>query len=376
MTEDIEEVIKEMGGRINYGEMPDMLASDFKYLKERAEGTLNSVMINIPEIKEISFDFINDYSFNAFAMGINQRYFIGMNRGTIATISLIYDRFFADKDIFRLIGNPELEDHNLPKIPNITLNYGEIVEGVPLFPRPKDTTRRAFVQMFVLLTFDFILAHEITHIVNGHVDLFGEELGVILDELKIQDSISANFSLIRKTMEMDADCGASATLLSSEIGKVIGKFPIHPQWTELYSMPGMVLLHFSFVISTLFRTFGDQRLDNNAFESDTYPQPRLRFVISMLRIAHLPAFIELNQKMNFDLDENDVPITVAAGFKIVEEAFSKIMGFESSTVSVEDAWGEIGFNQIDKLRKFWNDELMGKLQKYSYVELEAYPEIK
>lgn len=371
----IEKRIQSRGGRLNYDVFPKNMVSDFEYLKKRAEDTIKLVVTQFPKIKEIKFDFINSYSFNAFATGINQKYFIGINRGTLATIILIYDRFLADKEIFKFIGNPDAEVDELPTITKITGNYSSTVKGLPFFSPPKDPDRNIFARRLAILTLDFILAHEITHVVNGHVDFFINELKLDIDELTLYNKKGKIFPLINKTLEMDADSGASKMLLSSEIGKVLGVFPKPPN-KEFYKKPGMVLLQYSFVFSTLFRTFGDQRLDDELFVQDTYPKPRLRFVIAMLKISELQAFKDLQKVMNFDLDKNGIPITIGLGFQTIEEAFNRVMDKEALNESIEDAWGKKGENQINKLVEFWNEELLEKLQKYSYTKLEKYKKRK
>lgn len=375
--EAIEKIIKKKGGRLNYTDLNPELKEFYEYFKIRAQESIHSIYKQLSGISDISFDIIEDYSFNAFATGVGNFYFIGINRGTIATLALVFDRYFADRALFPFIGNIENESSDLPIIKNIALNYEYTVDELPYFEPPQDPTRNAVAKHLTKLAIDFILAHEIAHIILGHVDYLNSEYNIILDELSHSETDQTKNKKTRKSLEMDADAWATTILLSSEMRRVIGKLPIQgKEWKETYNRPGIVITYFTFAIATIFRIYGDQRLDNSKFENETYPQPRLRYVISMLQIAIDPDFLKLNEKMKFDLDKNGVPITVAAGFNIIEDAFNYITGKKPSTLSIIDAWGAIGFTQLNTLIDYWNFEIKEKLEKYSYIKLSNKVRVK
>jgi len=364
---EIEKIIQKKGGRLDYSGLDENLKRGFELVKFRAEGAIEVFATQLVGINNIFFDIIDDYSFNAFATGINNTYFIGINRGTIATLSLIFDRMLADNEIFSYIGNTELEKKELPLLENISTNFEYIVNMVPPFSPPQCPVRRAVSKRMTELALDFILAHEITHIINGHVAFGAYKLDMAMDEMATFKEEETRKMMINKTLEMDADALATTILLTSELNICLGKAPLPGnEWLDIYKNPGIVLMQFSFVISTIFKIFGDQRLNNSTFETDAYPKPRLRLVISMLEIKSNPEFLLINERANFNLDENEIPITIEAGFKIIEAAFERITGKKSNTLSIDDARGQLGFNQINKMVDFWNSDLKNTLQKYAH----------
>lgn len=367
----IEKRIKKKGGRLNYEELHPKLKVHYSFVKERAEKTISAMVKQLKGVKKISFDIIDDYSFNAFATGVGHNYFIGINKGAIATLSLVFNRLLADKAIFPFIGDINNEKENLPLLENIYINYEATIDSLPLFYPPQDPVRNIIAEHMTRLALDFLLGHEMTHIIKGHISYLSQEFKVnVNDELSLHRIEKKRQRTISKTMEMDADSFATTMLLSSEINRCTGKLPLRgKEWEDLYSRPGFILLIFSIVISTLFRIFGDKRLNESTFELEPYPKPRLRFVIAMLQIASDPDFLKLNKETKYDLDKNGVPITISAGFKLVEDAFQHITGKESSGLSIKDAWGELGFSQINKLINFWNSGFFKDLEKHSYIQL-------
>ena len=119
---EIEKIIVDNGGRVDYTFLDESLRKAFDLVKFRAEASIR-VFAQLPGIKKISFDVIDNYQFNAFATGKNYSYFIGINRGTIATLSMIFNRLLADQEIFPYIGNPNLEEKELPLLEDISANF-------------------------------------------------------------------------------------------------------------------------------------------------------------------------------------------------------------------------------------------------------------
>lgn len=159
-------------------------------------------------------------------------------------------------------------------------------------------------------------------------------------------------------------------LLSTELNRHLGKLGVPGQhWKGIYERPGMVLLNYAIIVSTVFKIFGDQRLEHKPFDEQNYPVPRLRFIISTHRIAAHLEFKTVNKKMNFDLDKNGIPIHVQAAFKIVESGFEIITGKANEVQSASDARGELGTEQINTLIKHWNSKMIDKLSKYSHIKL-------
>jgi len=366
----IERTIRLNGGRLDFSELGEELKVSYALVKHRAEKSIEIIANQLNGIEKISFDIIDNYSFNAFATGINHHYFIGINRGTIATLSLIFDRLLADKEVLKLFGDVTKEKDDLPLFDNVKISYEATTKMLPQFSPPQCPVRFAFSKHMTRMAFDFILAHEIGHIISGHISLSQIKHNMLMDEISMVDDAEVVKKMMKKTLEMDADIWATTILLSSEINRITGRSPLPgKEWTDFYNRPGMVLMQFAFVVSTIFKLFGDNRLDNNTFKLESYPKPRLRCFISMLAIKSNLDFIELNKKTNYDLDKFGIPISISAAFNLIESAFENITGKKSSSQSIDDAWGELGMNQINLLVEYWNTNLLNELKEISYLKI-------
>lgn len=366
--EKIQAEITKRGGVVNYNEVIPEIRNNLLFYRERAQQSVNNISKQLNLI--IRVEIIEDFSFNAFATGESGFNFIGINRGTIATLSLIFSRIFADKKLFKFIGNTEAEESDLPLLEDLSSNFEYTTDKLSSFNPPKDPIRRSTAKHLINLALDFILAHEIGHIIRGHINYIHSKFHTNHDEIGVVKNSAVHYPMANKTLEMDADSWAVTMLLSSELNRVFGKLPIPgPEWKEIYQMPGIVLMYFGFAIATVYRIYGDQRIDQSNFENEIYPKPRLRFVISMLELSKHPDFLKLNETMKFDLTEKGIPININPTFNMIEEAFNVITGKEGSKVSISEAWGEIGIKQINTLIEFWNTELLKELENHSYTFL-------
>ena len=372
----IEEEIRKSGGRLNLDEVGKNHSEYLSLQLSRFRQATNFIVNQVPSIKYIEVDLIDNYTFNAFAKGEKGKYFIGINRGLLATVSLIFSRLFGEKEFLPFIGDVNNEKDDLPLIGNVSPNFEATVDNLPIFDPPQDPMRRETARLFSWLAFDLILAHELGHIIRGHADLYESKIDFHLDEIEIIKSNRA-FKLERKTLEMDADMWACNMLLTTELSRCLGKLGIpNENWKWSYERPGVILLNFSLIVSTVFKIFGDRRLEYELFEDQLYPVARLRFVISELRIADNPEFKEINKNINFDLDKNGVPINVRLAFDIIENAFKKITGKENDDISATEARGILGQKQLNTLRTHWNEELIEKLKPFSHIRLEPMKLIK
>ncbi len=193
------------GGRLDIGSLHTNTAEGLTYAAQRSRGFLRTAAVALPAMPPIHFDFVDKMEFNACAFKANDRYFIGIYRGAIATIGVLFDRMLADSRILPFFGDSEKESADLPLIPEIGPDFERAVASVPEFPRPQDPLRQSIAWKLMDMACDFMTAHEFAHIVNGHVD-YKAANGAIsaIDEVSGVRGTSES-ALINQTMEMDAD---------------------------------------------------------------------------------------------------------------------------------------------------------------------------
>src|SRR5215216_194778 len=247
--------VDEHGGRLDRASLRPEHAASLDHVAGRARDFLQTAAAALPEMPPIYFDFIDNRKLNAGAFLRDGRYFIGVTRGALATLEVLFDRMLADPQILPFIGDPKEEVADLPLLPNLGRDFARSVDSVPEFPRPQDPARRATARKLGELALDFLTAHEFAHIANGHLDYLQANQGSLgIDELSGASWAPSNSesALINQVMEMDADGVAVQLSLSSEWGKVTGLFPRPgPEWDYVYSRPGMVSLQWSWAVSSL-----------------------------------------------------------------------------------------------------------------------------
>jgi hypothetical protein len=371
----INEEIKERGGiLLDNPELDKRYIDTIENFEERGQAACDLIASQLPSIRQIQFKVIDNFKIGAFATGFNGIYFIGIHRGAISSLLILFDRILADSSHFDYLGDVSLCPDNLPHIPHIGLNYEYAVDFVPVFDPPKCPIRFHYARHFCRLCVDLLTAHELTHIIHGHCDYsFSRYQENFVADIINNNMVAEDDLLIKKTLEMDADSNATEILLSSELDRCIGLNRLPAKYLKwLYDRPGMVLMQHAHVSSILFRLFGDDRLSDKSFIQSPYPSPRLRSVISLLRTRRIAQFKTINEQMKFDLDEFGLPIVMQAGFKTMEEIYLSITGKDRTDESIDDAWGTIGQNQLNILVKYWNTTLKNELQPFAHIKLFDY----
>ena len=364
----IESTIERRGGRYDFSDLSIQGQVLFLRVKRRAQGAIDYQMPYLKQIKEISFDIIDDGSLNAFATsGQDGSYFIGFNYGLVQTIALVFNRIMCDNEAAGFVGDPTLERGDLPFL-EIKPHIDATLELLPDFGIPRCPVRRSYILHLIDLSLDFLLAHELGHIVSGHLDYSDDSSASTFDELSVNNRTDGQDPMIKKTLEMDADSWATEMFLTSELSKVRYQ-PVKGGKVDVYSSHGMLLLQFSFVAACMFKLIGDGRLNDQTFERETYPRPRLRYFIAMLATRSSPAFLNLNRAANYDLDRFGNPTHLFAWHDQAEIAFERITGKPPVRGAVTDALGEIGVSQINRLIEVWNNLLLAALEPHAHVKI-------
>lgn len=370
------EATADYGGRLDSFTL-DRPVETLDYALMRARGFLKNAAEALPQMPSVHFDLIDNYQFNALAFEYRGRYFIGVNRGTIASLAVLFERMLADPEVLRSIGDPKQEKADLPLLPDIGLDFERSFENVPEFDGPQDPMRIATARRLWELALDFLTAHEFAHLANGHVDYLGRYQGIsAIDELgkppwtpQIPES-----RLTSQAMEMDADAFAVHVSLASEWGRVTGIYPRRgPEWEWIYDRPGVVSLQWSWAVSTLFRLMGDARLSNAGAVQGSHPPSRLRAVMVQKATGQVerPEGLQTHSALAGD-DFQKIPAAIKAASLDIESIFSRLTGRPESPESLDEAWGDIGERHIRTLQKHWQTKLRRELLDFAYQPLFAY----
>jgi hypothetical protein len=364
--------VKHHGGRLDMATLHPYTAEGLDYVAGRARGFLQSAAAALPKMPPIHFDFVDSWSFNAWAIPGDSKYFIGVTRGAVAALMVLFDRMLADRNILPFTGNPEEEVADLPLLPDIGTDFVRSVASVPEFPRPRNPARQATARRLAELALDFLTAHEFAHIANGHLDYRHTTQGTLAIDEVSEAPRGSESALINQTMEMDADGTAVLLSLFNEWGRVTGqRLRPGPEWQFVYSRPGLVSLQWSWAVSSLFRLFGETRLTDGDVTLEYYPRPRLRSVMIQQTAQRIPKPQGLDTHPAFFGAEGHIPI-MKQGQLDVERIFSQLTGQPEATEGLDEAWGDIGRSQVHRLQDYWRRKLKGKLLTFAHQPLSSY----
>jgi hypothetical protein len=357
-----------LGGRLDPASVHPETALGLKYAAGRARGFLQTAAAALPRMPPIYFDFIDNWEFNARAFRCDGNYFIGVYRGALVTLGVLFDRMLADQRILPFIGKAEEEVAALPPITalaRIGTDFIQALDSVSTFSRPRDPARQALASVMMDMAFDFLTAHEFAHIANGHLDYYTSRGISAIDEVAGTPG-DAEDKLISQTMEMDADGTAVLISLGSEWRKI-------GQQADYYRYPGLVSLFWSYAVSSLFRIFGDARLTGGDVTLESYPRWRLRSVMLQQATGRVPRPHGLATHPVFVGDEPyGIPKTIKAAHWDVEKIFPLLTGAPEATEGLDDAWGDLGKSQTRRLQNYWRTNLKGKLLPFAHQPLSSY----
>jgi hypothetical protein len=160
---------------------------------------------------DIYCGFVDTDELNAMALIYKGHELVALFHGLINFINPYYAAFLSDPRMFQEIGDPS-KDRKTDELNAMRIEYLKKYPtwgGAPLSLCPIRSRTAVRAMSCGLL---FLHAHEVAHIVLGHLDLLTDEFGMsVYEELPIVP-LSAKESDLRKALELQAD--QSAALMS------------------------------------------------------------------------------------------------------------------------------------------------------------------
>ena len=195
--------------------MPAPVKAYYDLIAARAEDLIQSARDAFPELPLIHFDFIVNGNINAFAFREADRYFIGMNTGTIYMLRLVIGRMLADPGLFPSIGDPAEEVSDVQPIKDYFPDAERMYMTNDLLT-PRNAGRRAYATFLEDQALMFYVGHEITHIAHGHIDYLREKRGLsCYSEMSAVGADDTEARLERQCLEQDADRRSILARISS-----------------------------------------------------------------------------------------------------------------------------------------------------------------
>lgn len=173
--------------------------------------------------------------FNAVAFKHENRFFVSMNLGALLLIQDLVHRVLSMPTAFPWIGDPSREelDRNFHPVMADAKRYAQVMKAELRLPKPHDPTRELCAAMFNLIANEFVVAHEVWHIVGGHLDWLTQHAGSRAINESVDSLEMASIAedkqrrLERQSLEMDADSFAVFQIIRRLVALIDESKPHH-----------------------------------------------------------------------------------------------------------------------------------------------------
>lgn len=279
---------KTLGGRLTT-HVGEPLKGILETVRHRAQSLINLHTTRIPRTnpRHVHFDLIDNPKINAvaFTTGVD---FIGLNDGTIVALMNVFQRMLYHSEILPWIGGTADAPTRPVRLERLITSTTDILETGADFHFPKDPVRANYARALTNTALDFLIAHELSHITNGHVDLVKTlTANVVLEEM-VGHAMNSQLGLTLQTLEMDADAAATQWILvmAFESTAHMQKSSIDQkfEWAKpIYSSHKDALFLVLFSLYVVFKIFDKGHWDTSSLAQRSHPPPSLRyFMISAL----------------------------------------------------------------------------------------------
>jgi hypothetical protein len=341
--------------------MPGPVKASYEDIAARADDLIQSARDAVPGLPVIHFDFIVNGHINVYAFRAADRYFIGMNTGTLYMLRLIIGRMLADPRLFPSIGDPAEEVSDLKPIQNYFPDADRMYMTNDLLA-PRNADRRAYAEFLEDQALMFYVGHEITHIAHGHVDYLREKRGLSqYSEISVIGADDAEAKLERQCLEQDADRRSILARISSLREQQTS--PDHPglPWAGGDKTAKRLIGDWIISIGIVFRLFGDKQF--NAYQSREayYPPLPLR-----RRCAETVAKWGIETGWDATL-RTAASEAMHQGRRETDNAFATILDQSATTEEIDESLIKAGTDHLMRLQDYWNSTMVEKLRPYSYA---------
>lgn len=275
LEREFDEIFKSKGGRYNNRNSDPAI---YNWVLVNSRILVAWMVQSNAHLPEPYVDIINSNETNAYVTKRGDKYFLGITYGAFLMFNDVFYRMIESKNVLTEVGDPERE-MNTDKIFSLRLtNMGQlaVTEKHSENAEPIDNLRILFGFQLIKMAFEFLVWHELAHIIYGHVDYVHSVLGSFeLKEIKREESRNQLDPLVSQTLEMHAD--RFATQQSIAILEMLISNPdaLTPALRPYFNTWPSVIKMWVFSTYTFFRLFSDHNYAEgikNAF----HPPPSLR----------------------------------------------------------------------------------------------------
>lgn len=364
LGEEHEILFKIMAYKLNVRRQNDIMSIDvldghpLVYFDKLANDHLKTVLRieSRKPMPTIKLNWLEDSSYKAWVKKEKEgEYSININYGTLFILIDLFMRLLSHPNVLRHIGDASKEiesdeylDYHMTDLEPIIRQFVNLNKEVPEV-HPKDKTRSDAAKFFVSICFEFILLHEVAHIIMGHLDYLENKqvTDVSFSEVIKCERIT---KLERHTLEWDADSFAVSYFVNWWIDHHKNKKQ-DERIPFLFNDPYLGFFHLSYAFYMAFRVFGFQFDPTKPYLEGSHPPIRIRqhminCTITTLVMNRYPE-IDISQvakaEESFLACEIDYQNITGVEYTIHHEQHSKITSRESMDYFqlLSDKWCEI-----------------------------------
>jgi hypothetical protein len=316
----------------------------------------------LPGFPHIHFDFVRSGIPNAWAFRHRARYFIAMTTGIPYLLQLVLFRMLADRRVLPSIGEPQLEEADLPVLTGYAPHAQDMAEAGLFAPLPKCPARLEYAKHLRQVATMFFVSHELAHIARGHIGYGSAKTATYMIDERSQLSGASRDVFESQVFEMDAD--KRATLFG--IWSIRSTHETHgqliPPWSTVPETPANLLFLWSLAVNTLFRLLGDGAFTTADLATDDHPPLATRR--SMIMQAAL-AFVDVWQK---DLHDGALS-ALRLGMEETDRSFEIILGGTTTRSGIPEAFSPQMQEYYHSLQNCWFNELAPRVEPYAFEKL-------
>jgi len=354
---------------------PSELQSVFDSHAKLTQAQIDAVRRHfLPGIRtDIHFGFSSRADLNAAAGIRNQRGVFRINKGAVLVPADLFQRMLSHPNILKSVGNVKLENlkgqwnEGLGRDIDL-MHESRKLKGRPVQAKhPNDPVRREFSVAARHIAYDFLVFHEIGHIVTGHLAFLEDAAGINT----IYEAMSGGASIFRchtvhQAIELAADnfaIGQGFPIVIDCNNHLGHDWRDWPEWNNFFSTPEQRLYAWCFSIGALFQLWGLKTYlgDIRYIRKQDYPPPAMRYFAA---IGTVQSFLE---------DRND---PIMKNFKnIADKAFvdlndsiHAIGGPKLKSEDIDPIYSSDGKAHFSRLRKCMG-KLLPRFRKYSWISL-------
>lgn len=161
---------------------------------------------------DIYCDYVDSDDLNAMACIYKGHELVALFTGLIHFMNPYYAAFLSDPAMFQDIGDPSKDSHT-EELKALRIEYLKEYPTLGFAPLSVCKTRSRAIIRLISCAHLFLHAHEVAHIVLGHLDLLRDEFGMSTYEELPVAPLSVEEANLRRALELQADQSAALTSL-------------------------------------------------------------------------------------------------------------------------------------------------------------------